>query len=271
MDTPIDISSLSNEKVKKALSLKERRARKQTDQFLIEGYRELVRSLEKPVSIETLFVCEKFFLKNNEPRLIQKIALQNAQVLYCSEKVFQKLSYRDRPDGLLAVANQFHEGKDQLNHLLATKKNGFYLVCESIEKPGNLGTILRSCDATAVDGVIVCDACTDLFNPNVVRASVGTLFTQPIFELSSNEAIALFKKHKVLVASSSPDAKRLYTDADFTKSVALIVGTEQYGISEEWKKHADIMVRIPMRGSADSLNVGSATTILLYEVLRQRS
>jgi TrmH family RNA methyltransferase len=153
---------------------------------------------------------------------------------------------------------------------LKLKKNAFIVVAESIEKPGNLGTILRSCDAAGVDAVIVCDPTTDIHNPNVVRSSVGTLFTVPVFEATADETMAFLKKNQVAVVAGTPHAKKEFTQVDLTISVAIVVGTEQYGLSEMWMKGADIAVSIPMLGVADSLNVASATTLLLYEVVRQR-
>ena len=146
----------------------------------------------------------------------------------------------------------------------------FLVVAEGIEKPGNLGTILRSCDAAGVDALILCDACTDVFNPNVVRASVGTLFTVPIFEATTPEAIAWLKKRGVSLLAATPHATEVYTEVDVTGPVALAVGTEQLGLSEAWMKQSELQVRIPMLGVADSLNVATATTLLLYEVVRQR-
>jgi TrmH family RNA methyltransferase len=142
-------------------------------------------------------------------------------------------------------------------------------VAQSIEKPGNLGTILRSCDAAGVDAVIVCDPTTDMHNPNVVRSSVGTLFTLPVLEASSEETLAFLKQHGIAIVAASPHAKIEFTKADFTVPLAIVVGTEQYGLTEEWMK--EIGVKIPMFGVADSLNVASATTLLLYEVVRQRN
>ena len=144
------------------------------------------------------------------------------------------------------------------------------MIAESIEKPGNLGTILRSADAAGVDAVIVCDPTTDIHNPNVVRSSVGTLFTVPVLEADGEETLLFLKENRIALAAASPHAKQEYTEADLTVPLAIAVGTEQYGLSENWMKKADIAVRIPMFGAADSLNVASATTLLLYETVRQR-
>ena len=181
--------------------------------------------------------------------------------------MFLKISYRDRPGGLLGIAPQVH-----LSLLdLQLKKNPFLVIAESIEKPGNLGTILRSCDAAGVDAVIVCDPTTDIHNPNVVRSSVGTLFTLPVIEADSFETLAFLKERSISVVAATPHAKLEFTKTDLSGPVAIAVGTEQYGLSDQWMKEADISVKIPMFGVADSLNVASATTLMLYEVVRQRA
>lgn len=257
------ITSLQNEQVKEVVRLRERRERDKTDCFLIEGYRELLRALEGGRKIEKLFVCPEFFLGSNEKSLIAKA---NAPVLECTKEVFSKISYRDRPDGLLAISPQMHRSLKDLQ----LKNSPFLLIAESIEKPGNLGTILRSADAAGVDAVIVCDPTTDIHNPNVVRSSVGTLFTLPVLEATGEETLNFLKQNKIAIVSATPHAEKEFTEVDFTVPLAIVVGTEQYGLSENWMKQADIAVRIPMLGKADSLNVASATTLLLYEVIRQR-
>ncbi len=259
------ISSLQNAKVKEAVHLRERRYREETHLFLIEGYRELKRAIGAKRKIETLFICPELFLGENEEALIEQ---SNAQVLECSKEVFAKISYRDRPDGLLAIAPQMHLSLSDLEPHLG--QSAFLLIAESIEKPGNLGTILRSSDAVGVDAVVVCDPTTDIHNPNVVRSSVGTLFTLPVLEVDGEEMISFLKRKKIAIVAATPHAKEEFTHVDLRGPVAVIVGTEQYGLSSQWMESADILVRIPMRGVADSLNVASATTLLLYEVLRQR-
>ncbi len=256
------ITSEKNPKIKQVRKLWKRREREKTQTFLIEGFRELSRA--RSVEMEALFICPELFLGSNEEQLINQI---QAPLFPCTQPVFRSMSYRDRPDGLLAIAKQTHR---HLDHL-PTDKDPLYVVAEAIEKPGNLGTILRSCDACGVDGVIVCDQCTDIFNPNVVRASVGTLFTQTVVEATSEEALAWLKKHGVVILAATPSAHIEYTQSDLRGGMALVVGTEQYGLSARWMEGADLQVKIPMRGVADSLNVAMATTLLLYETLRQRA
>lgn len=257
------ITSLQNPKIKEAIKLRDRRDRQESDRFLIEGYRELRRAVDAHRKLDTLFYCQDYFLGTNEWELISAAKCISYA---CSAPVFAKLSYRDRPDGLLAVAWQQH----LLLSDLQLPDLPFLLVAERIEKPGNLGTILRSCDAAGVDAVIVCDRTTDIHNPNVVRSSVGTLFTLPVVEAGSEETLAFLKSRNIAIVAATPQAKVEWTQANFKVPLAIAVGTEQYGLSEIWMREADIAVRIPMFGVADSLNVASATTLLLYEVVRQR-
>jgi len=257
------IESLQNQKIKDVIKLRDRRGRDEKNLFLIEGFRELRRAVDAKKKIETIFYCPEFFLGDNEEKLIRD---SRALAIECSSAVFSKISYRDRPDGLLAVAPQMQLAL----HELKLSKNPFLLIAEGIEKPGNLGTILRSCDAAGVDAVIVCDPTTDIHNPNVVRSSVGTLFTLPVVTVSSEEVFLFLKKNKIATVAATPHAKLEFTEADLKVPLAIVVGTEQYGLSEKWMKGADIAVRIPMFGIADSLNVASAATLLLYEIVRQR-
>ncbi len=287
----LNITSLQNPKIKKALSLYKKNVRDETGLFLIEGYRELLRAVEGNVQIESFFFCPELFLGENEYALIEKIKNnlktkaeesnniysdnQSEQIYECKKEVFQKLSYRDRPDGLIAVAFQNPLNLQDLKKLLITSENSskkpFLVVAESIEKPGNLGTILRSADGAKVDALILCDERTDLYNPNVVRASVGTLFTLPVIKASSVETMAFLKREKIQITATSPASPQRYTEADLKQSLAIIVGSEQLGLSPEWLEAADLTLKIPMLGAADSLNVASATTLMLYEVIRQRN
>ncbi|MCX6987899.1 MAG: RNA methyltransferase [Chlamydiae bacterium] len=271
MKQMLEITSLQNPKMKNAVRLFDRKARDESGLFLIEGYRELSRAVDASIEIVSLFICPTLFLGENEQSLIDKALKGGADIFSCDPKVFKKLSYRDRPDGLIAVASQMKLSLDALSRKIQGKQNPFFLVAESIEKPGNLGTILRSCDAVGADGVIICDRCTDIYNPNVVRASVGTLFTVPVVEAEGSQVLSWLKSRGVKILSSTPNTEVEYTEADLSGPVALVVGTEQLGLSEAWLSQADVKVRIPMMGVADSLNVATATTLLLYEVLRQRS
>ena len=266
----LHITSIQNPKIKSALSLTKKKEREESGLFLIEGYREISRALIGGIVIESLFFCESLFLGVNEPALISFCQEKGGFLYSCSESVLQKISYRDRPDGLIAIARQMDASFASFTRDFASQ-TPFLLVAEAIEKPGNLGTILRSCDAVGVDAAIICDECTDVFNPNVVRASVGTLFTQPIVAASGQELLLWLKQKGIQIVAATPQADREFTKVDLTGPIAIVVGTEQLGLSSFWMEQADIQVRIPMNGESDSLNVATATTLLLYEVLRQRA
>jgi RNA methyltransferase, TrmH family len=264
------LTSMRNPHIQEVQLLKERKNRDESQLFLIEGYRELKQAVGGKIHFKCLYICKEFFLKDNEEALIEEFKKEKRPIYECSPYVFEKISYRDRPDGLIAVAFQHHLPLEVLEKILSEKQNPFLLIAETIEKPGNLGTILRSSDAAGVDAVVLCDACTDLFNPNTVRASVGTLFTQPIMEATGEEMLIFLQKKKISILAATPHAKKEFTQVDLTKGVAIVVGSEQVGLSEKWMSHCDLQVKIPMMGVADSLNVATATTLLLYEVLRQR-
>jgi TrmH family RNA methyltransferase len=235
--------------------------------MLIEGYREVLRAFTNHHPIESLFFCEELFQGKNNHALLADLKKSGTQLFHCNKTVFEKVSYRDRPDGLLGLAPQLHKTLADIELPVLP----FVIIAEAIEKPGNLGTILRSADAAGADAVIVCDRCTDINNPNVVRASIGTIFCRPVVEASTTETLAWLQANKINSLAATPHANMLYTEANCAQPIAIVVGTEQYGLSELWMQQAYQQVRIPMHGQADSLNVATATTILLYEVCRQRA
>jgi RNA methyltransferase, TrmH family len=265
------ITSIQNPKLKEAVKLFQRKQREESHLFLIEGYRELLRAIQGGVFLQSLYICPEFFLGVNEQTLIEEARVRGTEVISCSPRVFAKLSYRDRPDGLIAIGVQMQMSLAELIARLARKEHPLLVIAESIEKPGNLGTILRSADAAGADGVIVCDRCTDIYNPNVVRASVGTLFSLPVVEAESPKTLLWLRERSVKIIAATPSAKETFTQTNLLGGVAIVVGTEQLGLSKQWIHAADVRVRIPMHGQADSLNVAMATTLLLYECLRQRN
>ncbi|MEI7946252.1 MAG: RNA methyltransferase [bacterium] len=261
------LTSLANPKVKHIVKLRQRSHRDEAGQMLVEGYRECKRALDNAYQPEMLFFCEELYLKNlNEPEIVRQCQERGAELYACSKAVFEKMAYRERPEGLLIVGPQCSRKLADLN----LPPHALVVVAESIEKPGNLGTILRSADAAGVHAVIVCDRCTDIHNPNVVRASTGTLFSLPVVEAESDEAIVYLRERGFCILATTPHADHLHSDVNLTGNVAIAVGTEQYGLTEKWMTAADMRVRIPMFGLADSLNVSAATTILLFEAVRQR-
>ncbi len=261
------ISSLQNPKIKEIIKLRNKRRRDQTNLYFIEGYREILRAVESNAPLKQLYFCPSLFLGENEKQLMSQLTERGVILLECTEKVFKHISYRDRPDGLLALALV---QPLRLNELIVSNPRPLYILAVGIEKPGNLGTILRSADAVGADAVFVVDQVTDIYNPNVVRASVGTLFTQPVIEVSTEEIFKWLKEQGVQIIASSPDAQLNYTAVDYAKPSALLVGCEQYGLDDFWLKNAHFKVSLPMLGKADSLNAATSTTVLLYEALRQR-
>ncbi len=261
------ISSLQNPRVKQLVKLRDRRPRDEAGVFLVEGYRELRRALEKGVRFQEVYFSPEWFLGENEPALLEQAAAAGAALFELSKDAFGKVAYRERPDGLLGVAPQWKRTLSDLS----LPASPFLLVVEAIEKPGNLGTILRSADAAGVDAVIVCDPVTDIFNPNVVRSSTGVLFSVPVVIADSQTVHGWLKEKGIRSAATTPSAQALYTATDLRGPLAIVMGSEQYGLSDFWLRESDAQVRIPMAGQADSLNVAMATIITLFEAVRQRS
>jgi len=261
------LTSAKNPKVKSAYELRERSERDARGVTLLEGFRELSRGHAAGIPMKEVFYCPEMFLGRNEGTLLETLEKSGAVLYECSPDILRKLAYRDRPEGLIAVAEMKHKTLADI----PAKPSGLYLVAETIEKPGNLGSILRSADAVAATAVIVCDKRTDLFNPNVIRASTGAIFSMPVAETSSEEALAWLKNLGIRTLAATPHTDFKHTEADMKSGVAIVVGAEQYGLSPFWMDSADIKVVIPMLGRMDSLNVATAATILLYEAARQRN
>ena len=264
---PLLITSSSNPHVKDIVKLRQRSHRDERRALLVEGYREIKRALDNGYKPFEIVTCPELFMGENEAQLIARAIAAGSDHIECSKSVFEKISARDRPDGLIVIGPQIHKTLADLN----LPPNALVIVAEAIEKPGNLGTILRSADSSGCAAVIVCDKCTDIQNPNVVRASIGTLFSLPVIEATTEETLAYLSERGFLVLAATPHADKFYSDFDCTANTAIVVGAEQYGLSPAWLAGgAATPVRIPMLGQCDSLNVASATTILLYEAVRQR-
>jgi len=264
---PIEtITSLQNPRVKQLVKLRDRGPRDEAGVFLVEGYRAITRAMERGVRPREVYFCRDWFLGENEDAVLEQARGAGAELVELGREAFAKVAYRDRPEGLLAVVAQWSHRPADLT-LCATP---FLLVVEAIEKPGNLGTILRSADAAGVDGVIVCDPVTDLFNPNVVRSSTGVLFSMPVALGTTPDVIAFLRERGIRTVATTPAASALYTATDLTGPLAIVMGSEQFGLSREWLEASDAQVRIPMAGQADSLNVAMAAIITLFEAVRQR-
>ena len=264
---PIEITSPSNPKIKEIAKLRQRSHRDEAGALLVEGYREIKRALDNDYRPWRIVTCPALYMGGHEDLLVARCVEAGADHLVCTPPAFEKISARDRPDGLIAIGPQIHRTLADL----VLPPDALVIVAEAIEKPGNLGTILRSADSAGAAAVIVCDPCTDIQNPNVVRASIGTLFSVPVAVATSAETIAFLHERGFRILAATPHATALYTDFDLAGCTAIVVGAEQYGLSDAWLKSDAIQpVRIPMLGQCDSLNVASATTILLYEAVRQR-
>jgi len=262
------ITSPQNPKIKQAIRLNERRQREREGLMLVEGFDELSLALESGVRLQTLFYCPALF-RGNAEELLAHIQATGAELIEVSPPVFEKMAYRENPDGWLA----FVPTQSLHRHLsdLALGENPLLVVAEAVEKPGNLGAILRSADAAGVHALLLCDPTTDLSNPNVVRSSRGTLFSLPVVEAQKDEAMRWLRERGIKLIAATPQADLIYTQADLRGPSAIAVGTEKEGLSQTWLEQADVAVRIPMRGRVNSLNVATATTLLLYEAVRQRN
>lgn len=261
------ITSLQNERIKNLVKLRNRRARDRQGVFIAEGYRAISRALEKAVVPREIYFSPDWFLGENEEALLKDAQSRGATLFELSKIAFEKVAYRERPEGILGVIPQWSFSLGELS----LSKPPFLLIVESIEKPGNLGTILRSADAAGVDAVICCDSVTDLYNPNVIRSSTGVLFSMPTVTTSSQEAIAWLRENGIRSIATTPHATQLYAATDLTGPVAIVMGSEQFGLSESWLEACDEQTRIPMAGQADSLNVAMATLVTLFEAVRQRA
>lgn len=264
-NTPI-IESPQNPRVKDAVRLRKNKERKSTGHTLVEGYREILRATQSGWTFHELYFCPGLYLDLQAGELVSSIRKTGTPIFQCSEAAYRKMSYRDTPDGLMALSPLVGKKLDELE----LPENPLLLIAEDLEKPGNLGTILRTADATGVDAVIACDHKTDLNNPNVIRSSIGTIFFMPVAEASTGETLAWLEKHGIQTIAAVPGAAQEYTEVDMSKGTAIVVGSEDEGLSEPWKRRSTMQVGIPMLGMNDSLNVSTAAAILLYEAVRQR-
>ncbi|MCS6872538.1 MAG: RNA methyltransferase [Anaerolineae bacterium] len=267
MIAPMIITSPHNPKVKAVAALRERRAREATRLALVEGYEELSLALESGAQPAELFYAPDYFRDAAQRALIAHFQARGAACYEVSPRVFEKLAYREHPDGWLAT---FAFQPTPLTNLRLSE-SPFMVVCEGIEKPGNLGAILRTADAAGADAVIACDPRTDWTNPNVIRASKGALFAVQVAAASSQETLTWLRAQNIRVIVATPAARTRYTAPDYRVGVAIVLGTEKEGLSALWLQHADQAVAIPMFGKVNSLNVSAAAALLIYEVVRQRT
>jgi TrmH family RNA methyltransferase len=254
------ISSLQNQKVKQLVLLQQKSSeRRKSDLFVVEGLRELRHCVSKGYEIDSIFFCPSLLHESID-------GLKVSQIYEVTESVYEKIAYRGSTEGVVAVMRMKHLQLDDLK----LSENPLIVVLESVEKPGNLGAVLRSADAAGADAVIVCDPLTDLYNPNLIRASIGALFTVPTVSVSSEACIAFLKAKGIRILTAQLQDSELYYDTDMCRGTAIVMGTEATGLTNQWRESADAHIRIPMLGQLDSLNVSVSAAILLFEAVRQR-
>jgi TrmH family RNA methyltransferase len=257
------ITSPANPRIKNILKLTNARVRKAEGLVLVDGAAEVRRALDAGVPLREFYVCREWLKDDDLPRTAERLG---ASVYEVSPRVCEKLAFGDRKEGVVAVCAP----RPAPWPVPRGKKAPLFLVVERVEKPGNLGAVLRTCDGVGVDGVLVCDPRTDIFNPNCIRASLGAVFSLPVVQAAGEDVLRFLRGQHVRVVASAPSATGLYTSENLAEGVALVVGGEHEGLSDFWLREADALVRIPMLGKIDSLNVSVSSAVLLYEALRQR-
>lgn len=258
------ITSLQNNKIKQIVKLHKHSERVFQDLFIIEGYREIQMAIKFRFSIETILYCPSL-IKNFSPDFLKNLT-DKINLIEVTEQVFQKIAYREGSDGLLALAIPKHTKINEIKF----NKIPLIIVLEKVEKPGNLGAILRTADAGKIDAVVICDPLTDIYNPNVIRSSLGCVFSKQVVTCTSDEALTFFAKNGISTFAACLQTDTFYHQADFTSPSAIIMGTEATGLSGLWLNKSTHKIKIPMGGIVDSLNVSVSTAIIVFEALRQR-
>ncbi|MCK5580728.1 MAG: RNA methyltransferase [Candidatus Omnitrophica bacterium] len=265
------ITSTANQKIKQVVKLRNRKARQETGLTVVEGVREVARAQEAGVPLPEVYICCSLYAEHDGQKhydaVVQELKDKGSVVYEVNEKVFEKIAFGSRVEGILALVKV----KQRKLSDLKTKKDPFFVVLENLEKPGNLGAILRTCDGAGVDGLIVSDTKTDIYNPNVIRASIGAVFAVPVVQSSPEEVLSFLKKHACRIVATTPQAENVYTQTDLKGPVAIVLGSEQEGLDAFWLDNAGLKVKIPMKGIADSLNVSVTTAVLVFEAIRQRN
>lgn len=257
------ISSSQNPLVKKIRSLKEKsRERKKSGVFVIEGIRELELALAGDYEIETLFICNEI-LGGEHHRFLET----PCETVAITSDIYEKLAHRGSTEGVLAIAKTKSHA---LNDIGPLPKNPLVLVAEAPEKPGNVGALLRTADAASLDAVLIANPKSDLYNPNIIRSSVGCAFTNTIGMASTEEVIQFLKIHNINIYCAALSASKKYIEVPMTSASAIVVGTEANGLSAKWLENATENIIIPMQGHIDSMNVSVSAAILIFEAKRQR-
>lgn len=263
---PDSIISPSNPRIRNILNLQAHsRERRKQNIFVIEGYREISRALESGIVIKELYVCSEIDRQGKGKELSGKDS--GIQLFEVGKNAFERIAYREGSDGLIALAIPRKLG---LNELILNE-NPLVLILESVEKPGNLGAIMRTADAAGIDAVIVCDPLTDIYNPNAIRSGLGCTFSCQVVSCTTAEAIEWLKINKIRIFSAALSENAIiYYQVDFRGPAAIIMGTEATGLSRDWLDNSDAQVIIPMKGIADSMNVSTSAAVLVFEAVRQR-
>lgn len=265
------ITSAQNPKVKELLALQEKsKERRKKGLFVVEGRRELLHCIEAEFEPHTLFICRDILSDKDFDKILGAIEENFCDSTYpiveISQQLYDKVAYRGGTEGIIA---EMHCKELSLEGL-KMKENPLVVILESVEKPGNLGAVLRSADASGVDAVIVCDPLTDMYNPNLIRSSIGAIFTVPVATASSEDTIAWLKSNGIKIYTAQLQDSEWYYDTDMKGGTAIVMGTEATGLTNIWRKAADAHIKIPMLGRLDSLNVSVSAAILMYEAVRQR-
>ena len=256
------ITSTKNPKLRLLLELQQKSSeRRKRGLFVVEGQRELQHCIEAGFEVDTLFICPDL--------LSEQVKLPESKCVELSKEVYEKVAYRGSTEGLIAEVKVRENGLGQLARQIDLE-SPLIVVLESVEKPGNLGAVLRSADAAGVDAVIVCDPLTDLYNPNLIRSSIGAIFSVPVATCTSEECIAFLKANKIQILTAQLQDSELYYNTPMTGPTALVMGTESTGLTNQWREAADAHIRIHMLGRLDSLNVSVSAAILMFEAVRQR-
>lgn len=256
------ITSTQNPKIKSLLALDKPRERRKQQLFIIEGKREIQWAIEAGYKIGTVFYCEEIIPEKElgDALINQRLAIP------VTKEVFDKIAIRENSGGVIAVAEMRAHSINQIK----LSKTPLILILESVEKPGNLGALLRTADAAAIDAVISCDPQTDFYNPNVIRSSVGCVFTKQIASATSEETIAWLKKNGISIFCTYLKASKPYHEVDYTNSCAIVMGTEATGLSDLWVANSNANIIIPMLGKIDSMNVSTSAAVVVFEAIRQR-
>ncbi len=263
------ISSSQNSKIKELLSLQEKsKLRREKKLFVVEGRRELEHCIEAGFLVRSLFVCPEIIEETEIDRLARLAEKNNpsCKIIEVPSNLYNKIAYRGGTEGVIAIIIAEDKDLDSIN--LSSKP--LIVILEAVEKPGNLGAVLRSADAAGADAVIICNPLTDLYNPNLIRASIGAVFTNQVVIAPTTETINWLKNNKIQILTAQLQDSEWYYDTDMNKATAIVLGAEDKGLSDEWREAANAHIKIPMLGNLDSLNVSVSAAILLFEAIRQR-